>query len=113
MRHSPTVCGTLRTVVEDTELAGVLICAGTLVLVNTFAANRDPAVYDDPDRFDISREGAPAILDLWRRCPLLPRCEPGPAGACRGAESLDAPHVGSPADGTSTLETDDGYRAGR
>ena len=62
MRHSPTVCGTLRTVVEDAELDGVLIRAGTLVLVNTFAANRDPAVYDDPDRFDISREGAPAIL---------------------------------------------------
>lgn len=62
MRHSPTVCGTLRTVVEDAELGGVLIPAGTLILVNTLAANRDPTVYDDPDRFDISREAAPAIL---------------------------------------------------
>ena len=62
MRHSPIACGTLRTVAEDTELAGYLFPAGTFVVVNTFAANRDTAVYNDPDRFDISREGAPAVL---------------------------------------------------
>jgi cytochrome P450 len=62
MRHSPIVCGTLRVVVEDTELAGVVFPAGTMVLVNTFAANRDTTVYDEPDRFDISREGVPAVL---------------------------------------------------
>lgn len=62
MRHSPIACGTLRTVTEDTELAGVTFPAGTFLVVNTFAANRDTAVYDDPDRFDITREGAPAVL---------------------------------------------------
>ncbi|BBZ45904.1 cytochrome P450 [Mycobacterium parmense] len=62
MRHSPIVCGTLRLVVDDAELGGYLFPAGTMVLVNTAAANRDPAVYDDPDRVDITREGAPAIL---------------------------------------------------
>lgn len=62
MRHSPIVCGMFRRVVEDAELGGVMIPAGTLIVVNTFAANRDRAVYDDPDRFDITREGAPAIL---------------------------------------------------
>jgi cytochrome P450 len=62
MRHSPIACGTLRLVVEDAELDGYLFPAGTAVLVNTFAANRDPAMYDDPDRVDITREGVPPIL---------------------------------------------------
>jgi cytochrome P450 len=62
MRHSPIAGGTLRLVVDDVELDGYLFPAGTMVLMNTFAANRDPTVYDDPDRVDITREGAPAIL---------------------------------------------------
>jgi cytochrome P450 len=62
MRHSPIACGTLRAVAEDTDLGGVVFPAGTMVLVNTFAANRDTTVYDDPDRFDISRDAAPAVL---------------------------------------------------
>jgi cytochrome P450 len=62
MRHSPIACGTLRLVAEDAELDGYVFPAGTMVLMNTFAANRDPAVYDDPGRVDITREGAPPIL---------------------------------------------------
>jgi cytochrome P450 len=62
MRHSPIACGTLRMVTEDIELDGYIFPAGTHVLVNTAAANRDPTIYDDPDRVDITREGAPAIL---------------------------------------------------
>jgi cytochrome P450 len=62
MRHSPIAGGTLRRVVEDVELDGYIFPVGTTVLVNTAAANRDPAVYDDPDRVDITREGAPPIL---------------------------------------------------
>jgi cytochrome P450 len=62
MRHSPIASGTLRLVAQDAEVDGYLFPAGTMVLVNTAAANRDPAVYDDPDRVDITREGAPPIL---------------------------------------------------
>jgi cytochrome P450 len=62
MRHSPIACGTLRQVVEDVELDGYLFPAGTMVVVNTAAANRDPAIYEEPDRVDITREDAPAIL---------------------------------------------------
>ena len=61
MRHSPIAAAALRTALQDVELAGVTIPAGTLVLANTAAANRDPVVYHHPDRLDITREGAPAM----------------------------------------------------
>jgi cytochrome P450 len=62
MRFSPIIFGTIRQTVDDVELGGVAIPAGTLVIANTAAANRDPAIYQDPDRFDITRDGAPAML---------------------------------------------------
>jgi cytochrome P450 len=61
MRFNPVALGAMRVAVEDVELeglAGLVIPAGTFVMVNTAAANRDPSVYDDPDRLDITREGA-------------------------------------------------------
>ena len=61
MRHSPIAFSTLRIALEDVELAGVAIPAGTLVIVNTGAANRDPAVHEGPDRLDITRQGSPPI----------------------------------------------------
>ena len=62
MRHSPAACIVPRAAADDVEFAGYLFPAGTLVVVNTFAANRDPAIYDDADRFDITRNDVPAIL---------------------------------------------------
>jgi cytochrome P450 len=62
MRHSPIAGGTSRAATEDVELAGVVIPAGTMVLTNTAAANRDPAIYDDANRFDITRREVPPIL---------------------------------------------------
>ena len=64
MRHSPVIFNTPRTAVEDVDLGGVVIPAGTMVVANTAAANRDPAVYDDPDRLDITREARPAMLSF-------------------------------------------------
>ena len=49
-----------RTVTEDTELGGKQIKKGQLVLLVYPAANRDPARYEDPERFDIER-GAPHL----------------------------------------------------
>ena len=64
MRHSPISNALVRVVAEDVELAGVLFPTGTMVFANLAAANRDPAIYDDPERFDITREGLPPILSF-------------------------------------------------
>ena len=41
---------------RDCELGGVAIPKGTNVSVSAAAANRDPAHYPDPDRFDPTRK---------------------------------------------------------
>lgn len=45
-----------RQVVEDVEIGGVEIAAGTVLHLCIGAANRDPAVFDAPDRFDVGRK---------------------------------------------------------
>ncbi|CAM00748.1 cytochrome P450 [Saccharopolyspora erythraea NRRL 2338] len=45
-----------RYAVEDVELGGVTVRAGEPVLVSASSANRDEAVFDDPDRLDLTRE---------------------------------------------------------
>jgi cytochrome P450 len=62
MRHSPIIFGTIRVASEDVELCGLTIPAGTLVNVNTSAANRDPAVFADPARLDVTREIGPTAM---------------------------------------------------
>jgi cytochrome P450 len=47
-----------RYAVRDTEFAGVPIAEGEPVCVSVVAANRDPAVFADPDRLDITRTPA-------------------------------------------------------
>jgi pentalenolactone synthase len=42
----------------DLEVGGVQVKAGELVLLDTGAGNHDPAVFEDPDRFDVARQGA-------------------------------------------------------
>ncbi|OBA57259.1 cytochrome [Mycobacterium sp. 1100029.7] len=64
MRHSPIATSLVRVVAEDVELAGVRFRAGTMVFANTAVANRDPAIYDDPNRFDITRTGLPPVLNF-------------------------------------------------
>ena len=62
MRHAPVILGTARIAAEDAGLAGVVVPAGTQVFACTAAANRDPARYADPDRFDITRDAPAAML---------------------------------------------------
>src|SRR5579871_4884207 len=57
--HHPTQStSTNRRCVVDVEMGGKVLKAGDTVRVGLGAANRDPAVFPDPDRFDITRRPA-------------------------------------------------------
>jgi P450-derived glycosyltransferase activator len=55
LRFDPPVQRTGRIAHSDVDLDGTLVRRGEFVVTLLGAANRDPAVYDDPGRFDITR----------------------------------------------------------
>jgi cytochrome P450 len=55
LRFGPPVQRTARIATADAELAGQPIAKGTEVTALIGAANRDPEVFQDPDRLDIGR----------------------------------------------------------
>ncbi|WP_329455364.1 cytochrome P450 family protein [Streptomyces sp. NBC_01497] len=59
LRHEPPALATsLRYAAYDVELGDVTVPAGDTVIVSLASANRDPAAFTDPDRFDIRRDPA-------------------------------------------------------
>ncbi len=58
LRLEPAAAMVDRYATAEVELAGVRIGRGELVHVSITAANRDPLVFPDPDRFDPDRAGA-------------------------------------------------------
>ncbi|MET8540042.1 cytochrome P450 [Kitasatospora sp. NPDC004799] len=56
--ESPFGLASLRRTTEPVTVAGTVIPAGEFVQIALLAANRDPAVFADPDRFDITRPDA-------------------------------------------------------
>ena len=109
LRWEPAVQSAARHATRDTEIRGVRIAEGEVVHCMLGAANRDPAYFQDPDRFDVTRRnagdhlsfavgrhfclGAPlarletrVVLEtLWSRCPGL-RLDPHRPGAPYGYE---------------------------
>lgn len=62
LRLEPAAAVVDRYATADAELGGAHIQAGDLVVVSIAGANRDPAVFPDPDRFDLHRPNARAHL---------------------------------------------------
>jgi hypothetical protein len=55
LRMEPAAAVVDRYTTRDVEVAGTSIAAGAQVTVSLAGANRDPAEFADPDRFDLSR----------------------------------------------------------
>ncbi|MEU3072093.1 cytochrome P450 family protein [Streptomyces laurentii] len=102
--ESPFGIATLRYTTEPVTIEGTTIPAGEFVQIALLAANRDPEVFPDPDRFDVTRDasghlafghgihhclGAPlarlqagiAFTHLLRRFPALRLAAPATAPA--------------------------------
>ena len=62
LRLEPAAGRVDRYATVDTELGGASIRLGDLVIVSLTAANRDPATFPDPDRFDLTRPNSKAHL---------------------------------------------------
>ena len=111
LRYDGPVQTTFRIVTEPMNLGGTPLEAGTGCFVLLAAANRDPAQFADPDKFDIAREqkshvafgeglhfcigaplarleGAIAIGEMLRRFPELRLSEPEPKLTYKGSFAL-------------------------
>jgi len=115
LRYDPSVQMTRRNALEDVEIGGVRVRRGSSVLTILGGANRDPAVFDAPHRFDVTRdnarrhlafsagphhclgaalarlEGAVGLSVLLERCPRLALAGPvrrRPTFLLRGLERL-------------------------
>lgn len=64
MRYEPSIGIIPRTVATPVEVGGVTRPAGTPVLLSVMTANRDPAVWEDPDTFEVNRFSAPSAPRL-------------------------------------------------
>jgi hypothetical protein len=58
LRYESPVQRTGRVALHDTEVAGRRMSAGSLIILLLGGANRDPAVFTDPNRFDVQRPEA-------------------------------------------------------
>ena len=61
LRFDGPVQATIRVATEDVAIDEHVIAKGSIVIVNIGAANRDPEVFDEPDRLDIARDPNPHL----------------------------------------------------
>ena len=101
LRFEPPIATTARFPSKDGELGGCPYHKGDALTVSVLAANRDPAAFENPHEYDITRrpnphlafgagshmcvgaplarmEGQVAIAGLFNRFPNLRLADPGP-----------------------------------
>jgi cytochrome P450 len=65
LRYESPVQHTARVAVADTNVEGRQICAGQSVIALIAAANRDPSVFEYPDRFNVDRSNNRNLAFGW------------------------------------------------
>ena len=64
LRYESSLVATYRTALRPTEVRGQSVARGEKILTLIGAGNRDPRVFDKPDRFDIGRENSARHLSF-------------------------------------------------
>jgi cytochrome P450 len=59
LRYEPSVGSTPRFTLDDIQVGGYVVPAGRMLSLSTLSAMRDPALYCDPDSFNIRRNDHP------------------------------------------------------
>ena len=80
-----------RVTTQATTIGGIEMPAGTRILLNFAAANRQPDVFDQPDIFDIHRGTRQSAHQLRQGHPLLPRRRPRQARGPHRARAAGDP----------------------
>ncbi|HYZ91589.1 MAG TPA: cytochrome P450 [Actinomycetota bacterium] len=67
IRYEPSIIGVPRTAVEPLVVAGTQLGAGSVMVLCTASANREPGVWENPDTLDVGRfavHGTPHLLSF-------------------------------------------------
>jgi cytochrome P450 len=64
MRYEPSIPAIPRTPTEPVPIGDETVAAGQLLMLSTAAANREPGVWVDPDRLDLTRFAQPDVPRL-------------------------------------------------
>ena len=88
LRLEGPIKSTFRLALEDTKLGDVEVPAGTVVMGSVGAANRDPRVFDDPDRFDPKRANARRNIAFGHGEHFCPGASLARAEACVSFERM-------------------------
>lgn len=65
MRYEPSVGSIARFTTDAIAVGGAPLPAGVMISVSTLSAMRDPALYAEPDRFDIRRADHPRLHPVF------------------------------------------------
>jgi len=88
LRLEGAIKGSFRLALRDTKLGGVDVPAGSMVMAVIGAANRDPRVFEDPDRFDPKRSNARRNVAFGHGEHFCPGASLARAEACISFERL-------------------------